>query len=165
MLPEQSEKHMMLSSYVRHIVTCNIFLIAMFTAFRVKIKLSSFHGMRVSSHGSTQITAKKQIQLSLIVIITVSPVTLTQISVHCSKVVFNSPYMEVLSAADTSSLISWEESTRPYHHVCHIFFLSIIPNTPHTCKEIISKKYMIQCTCCLKTLPLYVHLPFESIIG
>jgi len=60
MLPEQSEKHMMLSSYVRHMEIYNIFLIAIFTAFRVKIKLSSSNGMRVNSHGSTQITAIKQ---------------------------------------------------------------------------------------------------------
>ena len=48
---------MMLSSYVIHTEIYNIFLKAIFTAFRAKIKLPSSEGMRVSSHGSTQITA------------------------------------------------------------------------------------------------------------
>lgn len=68
-------------------------------------------------------------------IITESPVTLTSSSVHCSKVVFNSPCLEVLSAADTSSLISWEESTRPYHHIYHIFFLVLYQIRPAHVKQ------------------------------
>lgn len=66
-------------------------------------------------------------------IITESPVILTANSVNCSEVVFDFPYLEVLSAADTSSLINWAKSTRPHHHIYDVF--SIIPDTPCTCKE------------------------------
>ena len=54
-------------------------------------------------------------------IITESPVTLTTNSVNCSKVVFNIPYLEVLSADDTSSLISSAKFTRPCHYNLNIF--------------------------------------------
>ena len=72
-------------------------------------------------------------------IITESPVTLTVNSVNCSKVVFSFPYLEVLSAADTSSLISWAKPTRPCHYIYHIV-LSSIPKTPCTCKVKFSRK-------------------------
>ena len=74
-------------------------------------------------------------------IITESPVTLTANSVNCSKVVFNFPCFGVLSAADTSSLISWAKSTRPCHYIYHTF-LSIIPNISCTCKVKFSKYYI-----------------------
>jgi len=67
-------------------------------------------------------------------IITESPVTLTMNSGNCSKGVFDFPYREALSAADTSSLISWAKPTRPFHYIYRIF-LSIIANISCICKE------------------------------
>jgi hypothetical protein len=45
---------------------------------------------------------------TLIMIVTLSTVTLTAFSADCSKVVFSLPWLEVLSAAGTSSLITWD---------------------------------------------------------
>jgi hypothetical protein len=68
---------------------------------KINIKTLSSIGTRgVISRGSTQITA---LLLSLDDYNGITGCAYSG-SAHCSRVVFNSPYLEVLSAGDTSSL-------------------------------------------------------------